>query len=204
MKPKFRDGFTLLETLVSLSIFVIAITIVTSYIVTNYEAGRFGQEQNEAIENARKGIETMITEIREGGTSGQGGYMILENLPQSLKFYSDVDRDGTLEQIHYWLDGTNFKKGTTEPNADEEYLEANEVTATLSQYVRNGTEAVFIYYNADYPINMASNPLSYEPIYIDDIRLVDIYLKINVDPLKAPGDYILRSKAQIRTLKDNL
>jgi len=197
-------GFTLLETFIALSIFVAALVIVNAFIFTNYRATMFGQEQNEAIESARKGVETMVQEIRESGQSEEGGYLILENQPQSLKFYSDIDKDDVLELIHYWLDGTNFKKGVIEPDENEEYLEANETIVTLSQYVRNGSTAVFTYYNASYPINMTNNPLPYEQVNIDDIRLIDIYLEVNVDLTRAPNSYILHSMAQIRTLKDNL
>jgi len=199
-----NHGFTLLETFIALAIFIVALTIVTSFIAKNYQASTFGQEQNEAIENARQGVETMIEEIRESGQSEEGGYLILENQEQSLKFYSDIDKDGILEQIHYSLDDTDFIKGVIEPTPQGEYLEDNKVETVLSQYVQNGIHPIFTYYNENYPVDMTDNPIPYEPSYIDDIKLIDIYLEVNVDPDRAPANYILRSKSQIRTLKDNL
>lgn len=197
-----KPGFTLLETFVALAIFTLATTIVWSFVSKSYQASTFGQEQNDAIESARRGIKTMIEEIRESGQSAEGGYLILENQSQSLKFYSDIDRDDVLEQVHYWLDGTNFKKGIIKPTADEQYLPANEMITTLSQYVRNAATPIFIYYDSDYPINQT--PLSYENVSISAIRLIDIFLEINVDLTRAPNSYSLRSKVEIRTLKDNL
>ena len=199
-----HQGFTLLETLIALAIFSMAVIMVTVFISKNYQASTFGQEQNEAIESARKGIETMIEEIRESGQSEEGGYIILENNQQSLKFYSDIDKDTTVEQIHYWLDDTDFKKGIIEPTIQGEYLEVNKVTTVLSRYVQNSATPIFTYYNADYPTDVTNNPLPYEVVNIDDIRLIDIYLEVNVDPSKAPNSYVLQSKAHIRTLKDNL
>jgi len=199
-----NSGFTLLEIILAMGIFIVVAGLAYSFVHTNYQAANFGHEQNEAIESARKGIETMVEEIRESGQSAQGGYIILEDQPQSLKFYSDVDKDGIKEQVHYWLDGSNFKKGIIKPTADGQYLDTDETSAILSQYVRNGSKAVFIYYDADYPVNMANNPLLYEAASISSIRLIDTYLEINVDITRAPDSYILESKANIRTLKDNL
>ena len=80
----------------------------------------------------------------------------------------------------------------------------NETVVTLSQYVQNNDIPVFTYYNADYPLDDINNPLPYEAIYIDDIRLIGVYLEVNVDPSRAPEHYVIQSKVQIRTLKDNL
>ncbi|MBI5622031.1 prepilin-type N-terminal cleavage/methylation domain-containing protein [Candidatus Falkowbacteria bacterium] len=199
-RPTPQHGFTLLETLMALAIFATVVILASTFVIKSYQASNFGQEQNEAIENARRGIETMIKEIRASGQSDEGGYIILTNEPQSLTFYSDIDKDTVLEQIHYWLDGTDFKKGVIEPNAENQYLAENATVTILSRYVRNADTPIFTYYGGDYP----AVALPYEPVMIDNIRLINIYLEVNVDPSKAPRSYILESKANIRTLKDNL
>src|SRR3989339_816589 len=97
-----KKGFTLMETMIALGIFAITTTAIISFIMSSFRVSAFGQEQNDAIESARNGIDKMVTEIREGGQSAEGGYLILDNEEQALTFYSDVDRDGELEQISYW------------------------------------------------------------------------------------------------------
>jgi len=200
----YSKGISLIETVVMIGVFALIMIAISAFVLSSYKSYSYNFNQAAAITEARKGTEVMVKEIREARTGEDGSYPLAEANDFQLFFYSDIDKDDVLELIHYWLDGTNFKKGVIEPDENEEYLEANETIVTLSQYVRNGSTAVFTYYNASYPINMTNNPLPYEQVNIDDIRLIDIYLEVNVDLTRAPNSYILHSMAQIRTLKDNL
>ena len=39
---------------------------------------------------------------------------------------------------------------------------------------------------------------------INEVRLINVILKINVTPLVAPNDYYVETDIQLRNLKDNL
>jgi len=194
----------LLEAVVVISIFTTASVVVTSVIIQGLRVNSFANEQNEALNNARRGVEFMIKEIREASTSENGSFPISAADAQELIFYSDLDIDQETERIRYFLDGTDLKKGVIEPvGVPGTYPSGNEVISILSEYVRNGADPIFYYYNEDWPADQVSNPLT-QPVEVDDIKFVKTYLKINIDPTKAPNPAELESSTTIRNLKDNL
>jgi type II secretory pathway pseudopilin PulG len=201
---KFEQGMTLLEILVAIGIFILAIAAIYVFINQGFRFQNFSLDQTAAIQEARRGVETLVRQIRETQISGIGTYPIVEADAQELIFYSDIDKDTDVERVRYWLDGTDFKKGTIEPRFGPiEYVESDEVVVTLSQYVQNGADPVFYYYNRDWPADTVNNPLSV-PAVVTDVRLVQVRLIINVNPAQAPSDFTLESNVQIRNLKDNL
>ena len=194
----------MLEAVVVISIFTTASVVVTSVIIQGLRVNSFANEQNEALNNARRGVEFMIKEIREASTSENGSFPISAADAQELIFYSDLDIDQETERIRYFLDGTDLKKGVIEPvGVPGTYPSGNEVISILSEYVRNGADPIFYYYNEDWPADQVSNPLT-QPVEVDDIKFVKTYLKINIDPTKAPNPAELESSTTIRNLKDNL
>ena len=120
-------------------------------------------------------------------------------------FYTDYDRDLAVEKVRYFLDGSNFNKGVTEASGNPlQYLPQDETITTISKYVRNdASEPVFTYYNGDYSGKDTDTPMA-TPADVLDLKLIHIFLEINVDPTKAPMDFDLESDVQIRNLKDNL
>ena len=202
-KSHNQSGLSLLEIVVTLGIFSMAIVGVSTFITQSYKANLLANEQAEAIENARTGTDIMVKEIREASPAENGAYPIEVANDQNLIFYSDIDSDELIEKVRYYLDGTNLIKAVTDPSGfPPEYINPAQETI-ISRYVQNGTEPLFYYYNADYPIDTVNNPLI-TPAAVNNIRLVRTYLKINVDISRAPDNFILISNSQIRNLKDNL
>lgn len=202
---KIKNGFSLIETIITIFIFSLALVAVSFFILNFYRNYKFTFEQTQAINEARKGIETMIKEIREARHGDDGSYPIKEADDFQFIFYSDIDKDEAVERVRYFLDGTDFKKGVIEPSNDPpEYILADEIVSTLSQYVRNNiSELVFTYYNGDWPSDTINNPLP-TLTRLTETKLMHVYLKINVDPNRPPDDFELESDTQIRNLKTNL
>ena len=151
-KNKKYKGYTLIEIVVVVAIFGFVIVSVGVFITQGYQANTFGYEQSQALREAQKGISTMIKEIREAGYGDDGSAPFALADDFEIIFFSDVDKDVATERIRYFVDGTDFKKGTTEATGDPlEYLDENEIITTLSEYVRNSDTNVFTYYNGDYP-----------------------------------------------------
>ena len=177
----------------------------STFIFTTYRSYSYNLQQVAAINEARRGIEIMVKEIREARYGEGGSYPIAQAGDFSFIFYGDIDRDSVVERIRYFLDGTNFKKGIVEPTGDPpQYVLSSETLSILSAYARNGTSApVFTYYNGDWPGDTINNPLP-TLTRLTDTKLMHIYLKINVDPNRPPDDFILESDTQIRNLKTNL
>ena len=193
MKMKKSEGFTLIEVLISILIASVLMLILNRFIVESYKSITFASEQEEAVENARDALDIMITEIRSANFSQQGAYALLRTEDQDFIYYSDVDADGDTEKIKYFLEESELKRVVTEPGVLMDYSGAGS-TSTIASYMNNQEESIFTYYDSDY----------LEANIINDIRLVNIQLKINVTPNIAPNDYWARTDIQLRNLKDNL
>ncbi|MFA6254731.1 MAG: prepilin-type N-terminal cleavage/methylation domain-containing protein [Patescibacteria group bacterium] len=196
-------GFTLIEAMVTIGIFLVSLSAVTLFVTQGFKVNRFAIQQSDAINYARKGIDIMIKEIREASPAENGSYPIVTAQNQTLTFYSDIDQDELVERVRYFLDGVNLKKAVSKPSGFPPVYSIEEQISTLSEYVRNDTDPIFYYYNKDFPTDTENNPLP-QPIAINEVRLIRIFLKINVDPAYAPADFVLISNSQLRNLKDNL
>lgn len=198
------NGFSLIEVLVLIFVFAVIMAALSIFILNGYKAYQYNFQQVAAINEARRGIEVMVKEIREARYGEDGSYPLEEAGDWQFVFYSDIDQDVSVERVRYFLDGTNFKKGIVEPSGDPpQYVLADETISTLSAYVRNGTTSVFTYYNGDWPGDTIINPLP-TLTRLTDTKLMHVYLKINVNPDRPPDDFELETDTQIRNLKTNL
>lgn len=199
-----NKGFTLIETIITIVIFALLMGVVSGFIVLGYRTQSYSFQQSMAIGEARKGIETMVKEIREARGGDDGSYVIEKAEDYEFIFYSDIDKDEATERVRYFVEGTDFKKGVIDPAGwPIDYLPENEVVTILSRYVRNGATLVFTYYNGDWPGDTVNNPLP-TPARLKETKLMHVYLIVNVDPNRPPQNFDLESDAQIRNLKTNL
>jgi hypothetical protein len=204
MKFCAKNGFSLIEGIFMIAIFALAMTLLITFVIYIYRAYGYNFEQIAAINEARKGIEVMVKEIRESRYGDDGSYPLEEAGNSQLIFYSDVDKDESVERVRYFLDGANFKKGVVEPSGDPpQYILSGEIVDILSAYVRNNTVPVFTYYNGDWPVDIVNNPLP-TLTRLTETKLMHVFLRINVDPNRPPDNFELESDVQIRNLKTNL
>ncbi len=96
-------GFTLIETIVVIFVFALIMGAVSGLILMLYRTHSYEWQQSIAIEEARKGIETMVKEIREAKPGDDGSYPIEKAGDKELIFYSDIDNDGKAERVRYFL-----------------------------------------------------------------------------------------------------
>lgn len=99
----FKKGLTLIETLVAVGIFTILMTAISALILLAYRIQSYAWEQSMAIDEARKGVETMIKEIREARPGEDGSYTIEKAADKEFVFHSDIDNDGQAERVRYFL-----------------------------------------------------------------------------------------------------
>jgi hypothetical protein len=200
-----EKGTSIIEAIVLIFVFAMAMTVLSIFIINTYRAYNFNLQQVVAINESRRGIETMVKEIREATWGEDGSYPIVEAGDDHFIFFSDIDQDTAVERVRYFLDGTSLKKEVLKPTGDPpQYVPGSETVLTLSTYVRNsGSIPVFKYYNGDWPQDTVNNPLP-TLTRLTDTKLMHIYIVINVDPARPPDDFILESDTQIRNLKTNL
>lgn len=192
-----NKGFTLIETIITIVIFALLIGVVSGFVVLAYRTQSYSFQQSMAIGEARKGIETMVKEIREARGGDDGSYIIEKAKDYEFIFYSDIDKDEATERVRYFVEGTDFKKGVINPTGwPISYPSENEEIFVLSSYVRN-LPPIFRYFDGH------SLELSV-PARLKDTKLMRVHLVINVNPNRPPQDFVLESDVQIRNLKTNL
>ncbi len=198
-------GFTLIESIMTVVIFSIVMLLMAEFIIQGYHDYRYDFEQMEAINEARRGVETAVQEIREAKIGDDGSYPLELADDNQLIFYSDINADGKTERVRYFLDNHTLKKGIIEPSGSPiSYPTNQEQIKIISRYVDNpiGTP-IFTYYNGDWPQDTTNNPLPTATRLIDT-KLIHFHLIINVNPNRAPNNFNLESDVQIRNLKTNL
>ncbi|MEA3293058.1 MAG: type II secretion system protein [Patescibacteria group bacterium] len=105
-----NKSFTLIETIVVISIFALIITVTAGLIVHFYKTYAYVFRQSTAINEARKGLKTMVREIREAGVGEDGSYPIESANDCEFVFFSDIDRDNEVERVRYFLSGLSSKE----------------------------------------------------------------------------------------------
>ncbi len=201
---KKQAGVTLIEIIVSIGIFAIIVVSWNVIVIQNYRTTSFGDDQQSAIREAREAAAIMVREIREMSTAENGAYALEDAQDDEIIFFSDVDSDVLTERIRYFIDGTELKKGVTEPTGDPlEYVTSTESVITIANHLFNQSNNLFTYYDEFYPYSTSTNPLP-APARLISTKLIHIQLHVTVDPANAPETFIVESDVQLRNLKTNL
>lgn len=197
---KHKRGFTLVETVVVVGVFVLIMGAIMSAILYFYRTNAHTVEQIYAVESARKGIELMVRDLRETAYADHGGYPLVSIDDTEILFYSDVDRDDSVERIRYRIVNGVLEKGVTNATGvPAVYNDADEVFSVVSTDVRNIPEGIdlFSYFDeAGVEVTNFGN--------VTDVVFVTIELIININPARLPENFTLRSSAALRNLKTNL
>ena len=191
-------ALTLLETIVTVSLFTVIMTSIIGSILLFYESNTSSIEQGFQVESARKGVEVMVREMREMTYGDDGTYPILSMASTSITFFSDTDRDDAIEQITYTLNSTTTLLRTViEPSGTPIEYTGGGSTTPLSTYVRNLEESssIFRYYDEN-----GLEILDYNQV--DEVKFVTVSLIVNILPVRAPQEFTLRSSATLRNLRD--
>jgi prepilin-type N-terminal cleavage/methylation domain-containing protein len=192
-----NKGFTLIEVMISIAIFIIGIGAVFMVASNLYTTNSFIMQQSMAIGEARTGIEIMMKEIREAKNGQDGSYVLEMANDYEFIFYSDIDNDQQTERVRYFLQNNNLKRGIVDPTGyPAQYILSTEKTSIISAYVRN-LPPIFRYYDG----NGFELPA---PARLKDTKTMMLYIVINIDPLRPPQDFVLESYVQLRNLKTNL
>lgn len=96
-------AFTLVEAIVTIFIFSLLMAAIFGSIFILYRTHGYEWQQSLAISEARRGIETMVKEIREAREGENGAYPIEYAGDKEFIFYSDIDNDGRVERVRYFL-----------------------------------------------------------------------------------------------------
>jgi prepilin-type N-terminal cleavage/methylation domain-containing protein len=197
-----QRGFTLAEIVVVTAIFTIILGAVGLLARDIFYYNGVFSSGLASYDDARKILRPIASEIRSAAQSSSGSYNIESANSTTFVFFSDVNADGLKERVRYFLSGTTLKRGIIIPTGSPyQYLSANETIIDVVSNVRNGSTAIFTYYDSNYDGTTAALTL---PISIASVRLVKITLIIDADPNKPPLPITVMTQVSIRNLKDNL
>jgi type II secretory pathway pseudopilin PulG len=202
VKGKFNQGMTLLEVVIVLSIYMLLMGAVSTSVIYLYQANGYTIAQSYEIDHARRGLQSFIRDVREMTYADDGTFPIAVMEDHRFGFYSDVDRDDSVEYTEYVLATSTITKYVYAATGTPPVY--NLVTPVsqeiLSEYVQNIIQSLdtFRYYDADGVEVTGAGAL------LTDVRYIEARIIVNIDPNRSPGEFLLHTGVAPRNLKDNL
>ncbi|MFH0969059.1 MAG: prepilin-type N-terminal cleavage/methylation domain-containing protein [Patescibacteria group bacterium] len=203
-KSQFKRGLTLVEMLVAIAIFVIGMEGFTLLFTRTWKANSYTLEMGQSSMAVSQGLSKTVNYIRGARQADNGSYPIKSASDNDFVIYSDYNKDGITERLHFYKNNQNILMGVTNPTGaiPKTYPSGDQQIITIASYIVNDANTpIFYYYNKDYPGDAENNPMS-APIDISKIRLMKIYLKININPNRTPDNIEMQSFVEIRNLND--
>ena len=199
----YKLGFTLMEALIAIGIFTIGIEGFSLLFVRSWKLNSYALEMGQSSQAASQGVRGLVDVLRRTRQADDGSYPIRSAGTQDLVFYSDYDKDGTTERLHIYLNNGQVLMGTTKPSSGvpKIYPSGDQTIKMLVDHVVNGATPIFYYYNKDYPGDKVNNPVA-SPVDVSTIRLVKIFLQININPSRDPNGIQTESFVELRNLND--
>lgn len=199
-------GLTLIEMMMSIAIFTMGIAGFTLLFSKTWKTNSYVLEMGQSSMNASQGVNKIVDYIRRVKQADDGAYPVKSAEDNDLVLFSDYDKDGITERLHFYKSGQNILMGVTNPTVTlpKTYPSGDQQTVTLVSNVVNAVnEPIFHYYNRDYPGDTVNNPLTM-PVtsHLADIRMIKIFLQVNTNPNKLPNNIKIQSFAEMRNLND--
>ncbi len=194
-----RSGFTLLEVLVAMGLFIMIIGGITSFITITFKANDIIFNQLSAQKDARTALSMVVKELRNANSSSIGSYVIDTAASSTLIFYSDIDGDTYKERVRYFVSGNSLKKGVIKPSGTPlTYNTAGETIITVANNLIPASQP-FQYFDESYNGNGIG--LLAQPVNVTAIHFIRITIVIDQKPNVAPVPLTASTEVEIRNLK---
>lgn len=197
----FSAGFSLPEILVVIAISVVIGISVWTLFIDIFSSSRTAQGRLQIQQELQVVLRRVSAELRSASASSVGSYVLATTTDSTLSFYVDRDNDGLKEQIRYFLQGTDLKKGTLKPTGTPLGYTGSETVRTMVKNVRATSTPLFSYYDTNYA--GTTTPLT-QPVSASSIRLVKITVVVDDDINDALPPLVGTTQVSVRTIKDNL
>ena len=198
--------------MIAIAIFTIGITGFTQLFVNSWKNNHFVFEMGQTSATVSQGLSTIGDYIKRVRQGDNGAYPIILARDNELTVYCDYNKDGTTERLHFYKEaytynGNSFYRimmgiripSTTLPKT---YASGDASVVTVINNIMNDTSTpIFYYFDRNYAGASGQLALS-TPANITDVRLVKVYLKINIDPNRAPDNIEMQSFNEMRNLND--
>ena len=190
---------TFVEMLVTIAILSIMSVALAKIFTDFYKTNDFALEQSEAVDSARSGVSSAMQDLREATYGDDGSYPVLSAATSSITFFSNIDKDTSIEKVRYYLSGGTLYRGITNATSTPPtYAGQSETSSIIAAYVQNASTSpatsVFTYFDS------SGNQLS-APFDISDIASVRTSVLIDVDTNRSPATFTLSESATLRNLR---
>jgi prepilin-type N-terminal cleavage/methylation domain-containing protein len=198
-----RAGFSLLEVIVSITIFSFVIVAMLEFTSRGFQSFSSLNDRTSTIAKARGAFDLLSRELREARSGDNGAYPLALTTDNEIIFYSNVDSSADVERVRYALVGSTIRRGIIKPvGSPASYPAINETTALLvDNVVNNGAIPFFAYYNGNYSGSQAA---LVAPVSPTAVRYVVLTARIDENANKKPEAVEIRTSSTLRNIKDNL
>jgi len=164
---RFLTGFTLIETIVAILIFVLAIGATSAFIILAFRTQSYAFQQMMAISEARKGVEQMVKEIREAKVGDDGSYIIEKATDYEFIFYSDIDKDAETERVRYFIKPAGGKTGSLTDQCVS-FTSGGSCSVSFSNFFSDKLESAEVIVSVEGDLNSSNETVD---IYADGKKL---------------------------------
>ncbi len=199
-KPRFSpvQGFTLVETVVTVALTAIVGIALLSMISYFYRSNAHLLEATSAVESGNRGLRETLNALREASYAEDGAYPVLSAATSSITFYGSLDEDVAAERIRLYLSDSTLYRGVTNPSGSPLSYEGQpEAIDIIATHIRNDVSVPLFRYYDETGIELL------DTIDIARIRSVQVRLEVDINPNRAPNIFILEGSATLRNLRTN-
>jgi prepilin-type N-terminal cleavage/methylation domain-containing protein len=203
-----QNGFTLIEMVVTISIFTVLIFGVSAILNNIFSNSKHQLLSMSNIDQARLALSTFTNEIRNATTGSDGSYPLNQAGDSQIIFFSNFKTGpngypSVVERIRYYVSGDTLYKGVVLPaGSPSTYNLSFESISSVVSGISTLSAPAFYYYDGNYDGSTSS--LS-QPVNINQVRFVKINLMVlnQITPADTSA-FPITAGAAIRAIKDNL
>jgi len=204
VSSKHNTGFTLIETLTTIAIFLVMIGGISLLFKTIFSGSVQEQSALSTVDQARIVESKFTNELRNANYGIDGSFPLNQASTSQIIFYTTFGGSSTTpNRIRYFLSGSSLMKGVIIPSGSPlSYTATSEVLSTVVTGVSNTSTPEFSYYNGNYA--GTSSPLT-QPVNVNQVTFVMMNLLIQKQDVRnATTTFSISGGAAIRSLKTNL
>lgn len=191
-----RKGMSFVEMIIAIGIFSLIMVGITMFFVKSWNNYNYVMDINSGSISATQGISKIINNIRRARSADNGAYPIKSVSDFDLVIFSDYDKDGITEKMHYYLSNGNLMLGISDPSGvPPVYPSGDTAVNTIVLNVANdASHPIFYYYdNTNGVINNSTTNLA-------SIRMIKVNLIVQGN---SANDINMESFASLRNLSEN-
>ena len=187
---------TLVETVIALSIFLVIMAAVTTFEINIFSYQHSISGSFNASQSAQTILKIMTKELRNMALPNNGSYPLVTAGTSTIVFSSDVNNDGTLDQVSYALVGNSLYKYDSVAGA---------TTIIATNVVNDASLPLFQYFDGNYDGSTGSSgqPLA-QPVNLAVVRSTRVSLQFAADSSGSMTPISYSSFVQLRNLKTNI